>query len=75
LLRDQPSYGRDEIDRIVKSGITSTVMLKNRPEVYLLYLTAWVDEKSVLNFRRDIYERDKRLIDALASKPVYDIAQ
>jgi murein L,D-transpeptidase YcbB/YkuD len=50
-------------------------MLKNRPEVYLLYLTAWVDEKSVLNFRRDIYERDKRLIDALASKPVYDIAQ
>ena len=74
LLRDQPEYSKGQIRRIIESGVTQTVMLKKRPEVFLLYLTAWVDGNGGINFRRDIYERDRKLIDALAATPVYDLS-
>jgi len=51
---------------------TETIFLKNKPDVYLLYLTAWVDDDGKLNFRKDIYQRDNKLIDALLEKPVYE---
>ncbi len=73
LLSDQPKYNRKSIDNIIASGITQTVILKSKPEVYLLYLTAWVDDSGRINFRKDIYNRDKKLIEALYSKPVYDL--
>lgn len=73
LLRNQPQYDIKHITKIIESGATQTVILKNRPEVYLLYLTAWIDDNGRLNFRKDIYNRDKKLIEALASKPVYDL--
>jgi murein L,D-transpeptidase YcbB/YkuD len=73
LLSDQPDYPAKEINRIIGTGITQTIMLKHKPEVYLLYLTSWVDDFGRLNFRNDIYSRDKRLIDALNSEPVFDL--
>ncbi len=36
--------------------------------VYLVYLTAWVDEQDRVNFRRDIYARDERLIEAMDAR-------
>ena len=74
LLRDQPEYSSQEIRRIVESGVTQTVMLKNRPEVFLLYLTAWVDDTGELNFRRDTYERDRKIIEALVARPEFDLS-
>ena len=36
--------------------------------VHLLYMTAWVDEKGVLQFRKDIYKRDIQLDQALRER-------
>jgi len=73
LLRDQPEYSAREIRRIIESGVTKTVMLNSKPDVFLLYLTAWVDGNGEMNFRRDIYGRDKKLIEALDAIPEYDL--
>ena len=41
------------------------VNLPQQVPVYLLYWTAWVDENGQLQFRDDIYKRDKPLVRAL----------
>lgn len=73
LLQDQPGYSQADINRIIDSGITTTVMLNQKPQVYLIYLTTWVDDSGRIQFRKDIYNRDERLYKALREKPVYDI--
>lgn len=73
LLRDQPGYSLDDLKKITETSKTITVMLKKKPEVYLLYLTAWVNESGEVNFRKDIYSRDERLFKALQDDPVHDV--
>lgn len=55
----------------VATKISKTVQLNEQPNVHLLYWTAWVDSNHVVNFRKDLYERDKSLIDALLSRPSF----
>ncbi len=73
LLREQSNFSIKEIKKIVETAKTQTIFLKSKPEVFLLYLTSWVDENGEFNFRKDIYERDKKLFIALSEKPVFDI--
>ncbi len=73
LLRDKEGFSLKELQRIVETSKTVTVILKSLPEVYLLYLTTWVDNSGLINFRKDIYNRDQRLYNALQEKPEYDV--
>ncbi len=73
LLQDQPRWNKKAVQTVVESSVTQTVMLNSKPEVYLLYLTSWVDKAGQLNFRKDIYERDDILYKALIANPVYDL--
>ena len=50
---------------LIEKGETRTVRLKQPVPVHLLYMTAWTDETGVLQFRSDIYDRDKALEAAL----------
>lgn len=43
-----------------------TISLPVRVPVHILYWTAWVNEDGSLEFRDDIYGRDKRLTEAFA---------
>lgn len=61
LLQPQ-GYDRARIDALVRSGARKDVYLKNPVPIYMLYLTAWVDEHGVVNFRDDIYGRDTRRV-------------
>jgi murein L,D-transpeptidase YcbB/YkuD len=65
LLYDKPGWTREKIDSVVDSGKTTTVHLENPLPVLLLYWTAWVDADGEVQFRRDIYKRDGRVLDAL----------
>jgi murein L,D-transpeptidase YcbB/YkuD len=58
LLKDQPGWSRDEIDRVINSGQRVDVKLTPAVNVYWVYVTAWASPDGVVQFRPDIYQRD-----------------
>lgn len=59
----------EKMKSVFDSGRETTVHLDRPIPVHLLYWTAWVDSDGLVHFRHDIYERDRRLIEALNSPP------
>jgi L,D-transpeptidase YcbB len=43
----------------VKGGKTTYAKLKRPIPLHIVYMTAWVDEQGIANFRNDVYSRDK----------------
>ncbi len=68
LLKDDPLWNEAKITAAMHAGREKYVTLKNPVPVYIGYLTAWVDNKGKLNFRKDIYNRDQLLEDMLIKK-------
>lgn len=58
LLKDEIGWDENEISKIIESGNTLIVYLKEAVNVYIQYLTAWVDTNGKLQIRKDIYKRD-----------------
>lgn len=58
-----------EVDDIFDSSRTRTVRLKTPIANHLVYLTSFVDEHGIVQFRPDIYELDQPLIDSLSDQP------
>ncbi len=69
LLSTDGSWTPDKIKEVVRSRQNYTVILKEPVEVHLQYWTTFIDETGLLNFRKDIYNRDQRVSDALKAKP------
>jgi murein L,D-transpeptidase YcbB/YkuD len=69
LLLDDPKWGRDKILSAIEKGQEERIDLIYPVNIHILYLTAWVDGEGILNFRNDIYSRDKKLDRALKKKP------
>ena len=69
VLRDDPRWTREKLVSAIEEGAEQKVRIPHPVNVHFLYLTAWVDEKGVVEFRDDIYGRDKRLDDALRRNP------
>lgn len=67
LLADVPGWDDANIQRVVQNQKLATVYLKKPMPVHMQYWTAWVDDDSRLQFRKDLYERDLRLQEALYS--------
>jgi len=59
LLQDDPNWQRDHIDQVVEAGKTTIVPLKTPMPIHVVYMTAWVDEDGVMQFRKDMYRYDK----------------
>lgn len=58
LLQDDPSWNRDRVDAVVKSGKITYAKLARPIPLHFVYMTAWVDEGGTANFRNDVYKRD-----------------
>ena len=65
LLRNDPEWTRARIDAVLATREQSIVNLKSPIPVHITYLTAWVNKDGSVNFRDDVYGRDKRLEQAL----------
>ena len=61
LLRNDTAWNEEKIDSAMHLSKEKSITLKKQVPVTLAYFTAWVDEKGLLNFRRDIYKHDSVL--------------
>lgn len=69
VLRGDSQWTRAGIEAAIKRWREQTVRLPEPIPIHLLYWTAWANDDGSVNFRRDIYGRDKRLEEALLKKP------
>ncbi len=58
LIQDDPSWNRARVDEVVKGGKTTYVKLVRPIPLHIVYMTAWIDEQGVANFRNDVYKHD-----------------
>ncbi len=58
LLQDDPSWTRERVEEVVKGGKTTYAKLARPIPLHIVYMTAWVNEQGVVNFRNDVYKRD-----------------
>ena len=64
ILADE-GWTRERIDNTVAQGGQRIISLKQQIPVHVTYLTAWVNKDGAVNFRRDPYNRDEQLAEAL----------
>ncbi len=74
LLKENPGWGRDQIDETIRSGQRIDVKLTKPVDVYWVYVTAWATPDGVVQFRPDIYKRDGAgpgpVADATPARPI-----
>jgi murein L,D-transpeptidase YcbB/YkuD len=65
ILKNEPSWNRERIDAVLKKGTNMSVKLAKPLPVHLVYQTAWMDGRGQVQFRNDIYGRDKRIAEEM----------
>lgn len=65
LLRNDTAWNEQKITAAMNAGKEKYVTLKQTVPVFIVYFTAWVSRDGRLNFRKDIYERDNRLLEMI----------
>jgi murein L,D-transpeptidase YcbB/YkuD len=68
LLRNDPAWTKEKIEKAMNSKKEQYVPLKNKIPVFIGYFTAYVDSQGQLNFRDDVYGHDARLAAQLFGK-------
>ncbi len=57
LLRDQ-GWDDDKVEDMKEKGERLDVRLKKPVQLHFVYITAWATENGVIQFRRDLYQKD-----------------
>ena len=68
VLTGDKRWTPDALTEAIEKGETRTIRLKHPVPVHLVYMTAWADETGVIQFRSDIYDRDRDLDRALSRR-------
>lgn len=65
LLESDPAWPEDRVDRAMEAGREGTARLSRPVPVHLLYWTAFADDDGTVQFRPDVYVRDRPVAEAL----------
>jgi murein L,D-transpeptidase YcbB/YkuD len=68
LLRNDTSWTAIKIDTAMHQQKEKWVTLKKTIPVFMAYFTSWVDSNGVLQFRKDIYDLDEKMVRILFRK-------
>ncbi|MFO7972906.1 MAG: L,D-transpeptidase family protein [Desulfobacterales bacterium] len=71
LLQNNSKWSLEKLVAAVNRKKNKIILLSNPIKIYILYWTAWVDKNGIINFRDDIYGRDRRLNIALSEKATF----
>ena len=58
-MRDESDWTREKILEAIMSGETKVIRILHPIPVHVLYSTAWVDADGTVQFREDLYGRDR----------------
>lgn len=75
LLQQKKGWTRERLDGAIASGRTQTLFLDEPVPIYLLYWTVGVMEDGRILFKRDVYDRDPPVLEALDSRLVAEDAK
>ncbi|MDY0051629.1 MAG: L,D-transpeptidase family protein [Aliarcobacter sp.] len=59
IASEDKNINIDKINALLKESDEKSIGLNKKIPIHLVYLTSWVDEHDVLQFREDIYNYDK----------------
>jgi len=59
LLKANQGWDVGKVTQMEQTGARKDVSLKRRVPVYFVYVTAWATKDGTVNFRRDLYGRDR----------------
>ena len=65
LLDDPDKWSREKILELLDTQKTQRVNLPKPKPVMLLYVTVWFDENDNFIFKKDVYDRDKPVLEGL----------
>lgn len=69
LLESDPAWSPQRVDRAMEAGREETARLSRPVPVHLLYWTAFADDDGMVQFRPDVYARDRPVAEALERDP------
>jgi murein L,D-transpeptidase YcbB/YkuD len=65
LLNDSEKWNRESIQELFDTNKTRRVNLPKAIPIMLLYVTIWFDENNTLIFKKDVYDRDRQVLEGL----------
>ncbi|MEM8878006.1 MAG: L,D-transpeptidase family protein [Pseudomonadota bacterium] len=65
LILGREGVGASRVQRVLDSGRETRIDLQNEVPVHITYITSWVNKDGTPHFRRDPYDRDASLSEAL----------
>jgi L,D-transpeptidase YcbB len=68
LIEAIPGWSADRVDEVLANGKNTKVPLQRKIPVHLIYATAFKGDNGI-EFRPDVYGRDRKLYNALFGKP------
>jgi len=69
ILSAKPGWSPKRIRKVLDSRELTQVNLPDHLPVHIVYATVWAGKNGTINFRPDVYGRDKKLYRALFAKP------
>lgn len=61
LMGRNYGWSPSEVRQLIDKQTTQRINLAKKVPIYLLYWTAWVDKGHIVQFRKDIYERNNKI--------------
>ena len=69
LLGENNGWSPREIRSLISKGETQRIDLKENVPIYLLYYTAWVGDNGFVQFRHDVYKRNRKITASIDIDP------
>lgn len=74
ILHDNKGWSGARMSSLIESGRTTEVTAAEKIPVFILYQTIWLDHEGRLVYGPDVYNQDKRMIEAMKSLKILHIS-